>query len=51
MGIADDDWVPGVRMQFGPLQLFLKESLDEGVDRLVICGRDTIHGDKSAALD
>ena len=51
MGIADDDWFPSVGMQFGSLQLLLKESLDEAMDRRVIIGRDTVYSDKSAALD
>src|SRR5260370_10699449 len=50
-GIADDDCFPSVRMQIGSLQLFLKESLDEALDRRVVSRRDTIHTDKSTALD
>src|SRR5260370_15580625 len=51
LGIADDDCFPSVRMQIGSLQLFLKESLDEALDRRVVSRRDTIHTDKSTALD
>src|SRR6266404_877766 len=47
LGIADDNRFPSVGMQFGSLQLHLKESLDEGVDRRVVFIRDTIYGDKS----
>src|SRR5882672_2801796 len=49
--IADDDWFPSVGMQFGSLHLLLKESLDEAVDRSVVCGRDAIYSDKSVTLD
>src|SRR5260370_13417385 len=51
LGIADDDWFPSVGVQFGPLQLRLKESLDEAMDRGLVSSRDSIHSDKSAPLD
>src|SRR6266851_6765403 len=51
MRIADDDWFPSVGMQFGSLQLFLKESLDEAMDRRVVSGRETIYSDKTTSLD
>ncbi len=49
--IADDDRFPSVGMQFGSLQLRLKESVDEAMDRRVVSGRDTIYSDKSAPLN
>src|SRR5712692_5708511 len=51
LGITDDDWFPCVGMQFGSLQLLVKESLDEAMDRRVVSGRDAIDSDKSAPLD
>src|SRR5258706_793491 len=51
LGIANDDGFPSVGMQFRSLQLLLKESQDEALDRGVVSGRDTIYGDKSAPLD
>src|SRR6266566_9543342 len=38
-------------MQFGSLQLPLKESLDEAMDRRVVCRRDAIYGNEPAAQD
>src|SRR5712692_7757629 len=51
LGITDDDWFPSVGMQFGSLQLRLKESLDEAMDCGVVCGRNTIYSDKPVPLD
>src|SRR6266478_3395434 len=50
-GIPDDDWFPSIGMQFGSLHLLLKETLDEGMDRRIVSGRDTIYTDKSAPPD
>ena len=51
MWIADDDWFPSVGMQFGSLQLRLKERLDEAMDSRVVSSRGSIYGDKSAPQD
>src|SRR6266566_2167118 len=49
MRITDDDWRPTVRMQIGPLQLFLKECFHEAMDTRIIFVRNTIDSNKTTS--
>src|SRR5437899_1095443 len=49
MSITDDDWRPTVRMQIGPLQLFLNEYFHEAMDTRIIFVRNTIESNKATS--